>query len=66
MQITDLTQMQLYYGTGITLRRAMHRRDRRREGNQKLECGCCAHYTGIEYRNLKLAGGHHGRGNREE
>jgi hypothetical protein len=38
--------------TGHTKGR-LHRKDRTREGNQKIECGSCAHC--IKYRNLKLA-----------
>jgi hypothetical protein len=41
----------------------MHRRNRAKEGNQNLECGWCAHCTGMnEYRNLKFAQGSLGRG----
>jgi hypothetical protein len=39
MWITDLQQMQQYYGTWVTLRGGHVWEGRTREGNQKLECG---------------------------
>jgi hypothetical protein len=39
MQTVDLKQMQQYHGIRVTLKEAMHRRNRAREGNQKLEFG---------------------------
>jgi hypothetical protein len=41
----------------------MHKKDREREENQKLECGRCIHYIGTNgYSNLKLEQATMGRG----